>query len=1736
MAFDKTRNFASTILDGPVGTLLGAVVGGAGGAFLDTMTGQNGVFTAALGTAGGQAVQDVGKQIRLQTPQDQISQINQHLQHAFREACLQGLADIAGPDVVPIQPAPQVPNHIRFSADQLGQELAAWARRLLTQLYTAIATGEILPLTPDSEARDVYSYVENTTLEMTSVTNSGSDLTLQHLADQFFDQTIAPWLTQQSPTLLRELSPLEAHLRRYLLPRTLVHFNQALQTAEHTEAWRDYNRLVLEEMRARLRMIDKTKDAVIDGQRQLIQRLDALLSHTHVDALDRFATSMADIIAASGRVELRDDQSLVRLMQQLVTQDAHLQDLLDTTNQLLDQSNTLINTTARTDKKADAILDELRAVQPNLERVGWVIPTAFQGEEYCPYPGLVVFDADRAPLFYGREDDIKAFLSRDAAQITAVTGPSGIGKSSFVLAGVVPKLKQRYGADTIVLTYRVSTSVDPLHDLAAFLSRHTKTDSDLIQQALMNEDAALLQTLAELRPNGTEQVIVVFDQFEELFVGDDTVRARDRRRLLDNLLYLDAQPVSFATIILTSRENYFEHPDYQARERLSRIVQAENVRLSGLTDLQLRRAIEQPLEAFNTRHTMQLRFEAGVVDLILSEFRKTKRTLPLVQYLLRLLWTEQHELSNAAYNRLGGLERVLDRHANTIYAHFDEAEQRLVHAVLLALVRPGLGDEYTRRRVRLDDLLSKPQFREPMKIVIKRLADFRSLLISEQQIGNTVFLELTHEVLLRQWERLRLLIELHKARLQTRELLLPAAEQWAASQARSGGQGNASYLYRGEALRRAREYTQAQEFQEEIDSGIQACYAASVRRQRRDWAILTAIALVTIVAIYAGVSWSQRRLADEQRISNQRATAQAQSQQTAQAEAIQRSTAEANAALERERAERRADETNALRLATLARQELNAGNRPLAVTLALSANAIPDPPFQAQQALAEVAYAPGFTRKLSPSNVRSPDGTYETQVGDDGNVILRNLTTQQDRVLATVELDKDAPVRILFSSDSQRVMMIAPSDATAWNVADGRSIYSISRRTTDCTIFSADGRKLITVDPDEFAVMNLHDLDRRSVVHSLKYDPLNGGLGDSCGVISPDGKFALIGLAGPAPFTDAIAVSELMLWDLTSGEKVRSYPDFADSPIFSPDSQNIAYVAQDNTLRLWFIGGERQTASLGDARAPIFWSPSGDTLLAAGTEKDSVVVFSSDIGATELLRWSGAGRPVGYNADGSAIIVDDNGLEEWSLGSGAQMSGGRGRRSFTTFGLGGTQQILVSEPAQRFMTLDTGSDSGRVILSDTNDYNTLVLAALPEEAQSFVYSRPVLSSDGKVGLINAGSVLFVLDVVSNQVRQLTPKSDVIGQLAINADGSRALVEEAEGDHQATLLDLTTGKILHQLAGPSRRVIELHFSPDGASALAISGSPDSELAATDTFQGIVWDTATGQERYRFDLGAGDGLRNEVGISIEPASAMFSPNGTHIVTAVEGGDVRLWDAGNGAQLWSVPSNGAITTYSPDGKTIANGRLESGAVRLLDAKDGSLLHTFGEAVAPVTFSPDSSLLATGSSDNTLRLFEVGSGIELHRFDTYAQVRAVAFHPNGRSVFSGGELGVKQWRVDSLEQLIDWTKANRPAAELSCVLRAQYQVAPLCPPGTTATPDPNATIQPSTAPTPLRPTAAPQSTPVASPTADLKPVPLTPTKFERVQKRHLRRMPAEVRLPMRLVMPSMGVVIQPGALQAME
>jgi len=216
----------------------------------------------------------------------------------------------------------------------------------------------------------------------------------------------------------------------------------------------------------------------------------------------------------------------------------------------------------------------------------------------------------------------------------------------------------------------------------------------------------------------------------------------------------------------------------------------------------------------------------------------------------------------------------------------------------------------------------------------------------------------------------------------------------------------------------------------------------------------------------------------------------------------------------------------------------------------------------------------------------------------------------------------------------------------------------------------------------------------------------------------------------------------------------------------------------------------------------------------------------------------------------------------------------------------------------------------------------------------------------------------------------------------------------------------------RFASSSGRMWSAVFSPDG-----------KRLVTTDDQNAQVWDA----QSYRplFTLPHGDTVYQ----------AVYSFDGTRIVTAGGDGAVRIWDAARGTlvrelQRGSTKPRYYVVAVSPDDKLVAAIGLEGAAVHVWDTGTGALLAELRQdaSVLPsLTFSSDGHWLAT-SSDNDVRVFDTR---------TWAQVRVIpgpAFYrlswdPNSPRLLTGNVKGdASIWAIPSGERIHHLRESGEP------------------------------------------------------------------------------------------------------------
>jgi hypothetical protein len=397
----------------------------------------------------------------------------------------------------------------------------------------------------------------------------------------------------------------------------------------------------------------------------------------------------------------------------------------------------------------------------------------------CPYRGLLYFREEDAPFFFGREVPIERLVNEVRRQpFVAVVGASGSGKSSVVRAGLVPKLRRdRHTAwETVIL---VPTD-QPLKALAgAFLPLlgpsmgevDRLAEATKLAEHLRSGTISLYDIVGRIleKQSGTDRVLIVVDQFEELYTltSDEEVR----RRFVDELLAASSRAGSKANITLTLRGDFVGKA--LAYRPLSDRLQDAQINLGPMTREELECAIRKPAEK------IQLEFEAGLVKRILNDVGDEPGNLPLLEFVLKELWDKRRGriLLNETYDAIGGLQGAVATKADELFKGLSSAEQKILQRIFLRIVRPSAESGLdTRRRAAFTEL--PPDGVE----LVRKLADERLLVTNKSAVGLEQTVEVAHEALISNWSTLRAWVNEDREFLLWRDRLGPLVAEWERAQ------------------------------------------------------------------------------------------------------------------------------------------------------------------------------------------------------------------------------------------------------------------------------------------------------------------------------------------------------------------------------------------------------------------------------------------------------------------------------------------------------------------------------------------------------------------------------------------------------------------------------------------------------------------------------------------------------------------------------------------------------------------------------------------------------------------------------------------------------------------------------------------------------------------------------------------------------------------------------------------
>jgi hypothetical protein len=289
-----------------------------------------------------------------------------------------------------------------------------------------------------------------------------------------------------------------------------------------------------------------------------------------------------------------------------------------------------------------------------------------------------------------------------------------------------------------------------------------------IREDLDQKSARGLHTLArQIVGSKPVRLVLYIDQFEELFTL--TADEAERQQFIDLLTTAATEPDGLVSILITLRADFYDRP--MLYSELGTLIGACTVPVLPMSLADLQDAVHKP--ALNAG----LQFDDGLVSELIFEVRDQAGALPLLQFTLDQLYEQRdgHRLTMDAYRAMGGIQGALARHAEATYDKLPSpAHKELARLLLLRLIEPGNSEqEITRRRAATSELtLSDDAKTAILRDVAAEFVSARLLVTNQDTI------EVSHEALIREWDRLRDWVREARADLRFQRKLNADIAQW----------------------------------------------------------------------------------------------------------------------------------------------------------------------------------------------------------------------------------------------------------------------------------------------------------------------------------------------------------------------------------------------------------------------------------------------------------------------------------------------------------------------------------------------------------------------------------------------------------------------------------------------------------------------------------------------------------------------------------------------------------------------------------------------------------------------------------------------------------------------------------------------------------------------------------------------------------------------------------------------
>ncbi|HEV3240284.1 MAG TPA: PQQ-binding-like beta-propeller repeat protein [Casimicrobiaceae bacterium] len=1213
------------------------------------------------------------------------------------------------------------------------------------------------------------------------------------------------------------------------------------------------------------------------------------------------------------------------------------------------------------------------------------------------YRGLEALEAEDAAVFFGRNADIvrgidalRGLAAHKPPRLLVILGASGSGKSSFLRAGLWPRLARDDDQWLPLKAIRGSrggaieggegllAALEDVH--ARFALRTTRaTLREVI--ATPAQFVALLRALrmAAARRALLDQPlfplpVLCLDQGEELFGADAGPESATLLTLARAAIDADE-----ALLLVTIRSDA-----YGLMQGASALVGVDQVALplGPVPQGEIGRIIREPTEVLRRKAGPQApAFDAAVVEQLQKEVVGEADALPLLAFVLQRLMREyagQTVIGIKDLQQTGGIAAAVERAAEAALADAGYGQDRVAQReVLRRLFIPRLARIDRESRVPRRRVAYQRDLPTDLTPLVRTLTDRRLLVTrlaqpaGRDEVGAAT-LEVAHEAMLRRWPTLADLLAEDRDALLMLDGVLAAANDW--SKADVGHK---------------------QDFLAHRGSRLADTQALAMRGP--DWAqeIAPAHAYLAACGERETVERSEREAEREVK--------------EAAIAAAQKALASAQEAVAREQKALAAHSAAQLREARLQRRgRWTLAGMMVAVLLGLwlggwqyKTNLRTRADLLAEQA--ETARRQAKLDRVETDLAAEQAETARRQTKlDRVQADLAANQTQLDQRLVDL-IAEFAMTRISTGNDETALRLAtyaehrnlrlaenaSPTSRAPWVFAkvvwDSRLRLLLSGHSAD---FSPDGNRIVIAADDKTA--RVWDTTTGKQILALSHD---GAVYSAA--FSPDGRLVVTG-------SDKTA----HVWDAMTGKRIAALPHdrAVESVAFSPDGRLIATVsyntdtitANNETARVWDAMTAKQVAAVphnGAARSANF-SPDGKRIITVN--HDTAVIWDATTGRqiTALPRDAPVQSAI-FSFDGRHVFTvdDSNGARIWDLATHKTVM------TFKSFGKGDNASYVngdLSLDGKQVITVAYDSTAARIWDATTGKP---IWTLQPEDGITFAAFSPernrVVTLDNKLARI--------WDVRTGKQVAALPHDGSANFAAFSRDGKRVVTSPTKESGESRIWDAAAGRPTAILSH-SRGVGFAVFDHEG-----------KRVVTTDGTAVRLWDATTGKqtaalphERYVY-------------------SAVFSPDGKRIFTE-SATTALIWDATTGKQVTALTHAGKLRStnfrsddkriFSPDGKRIVT-QYDKTAL-IWDATTGKQIAALMQdgTVQSAAFSPDGSRIVT-ASDNAALIWDALTNKQVATLPHQGTVRSAAFSPDGKRIVTESDNVVLIWDAVTNKQI---------------------------------------------------------------------------------------------------------------------